>query len=106
MTMDEFRATRRDYADLTQSSVPDADMYWPVGDRATTPPPQGLVYLDTLVIERVLPHWPATARARGAYYLLVQNYECITDDLPTLERQLYDFAVSEEYKLPNREDTP
>jgi len=57
----------------------------------------GNVYLDALYIEQVQDHWSEKAKARGKWCLLLGNQEWISDDLESLERELYDFAVSEGY---------
>jgi hypothetical protein len=61
------------------------------------PPARGYLYLGELYIEEVQPHWPDAAKARGKWHLLLDRDDWITDDLETLERKLYDWAVSEGY---------
>jgi hypothetical protein len=91
MTFQEFQATRRDCDDLGAVTN---DARWE--DEPT--PAKGITYLDnTLYIEAVQPHWPDAAKARGKWHLILGREEWITDDLEMLERELYDWAVSEGY---------
>jgi hypothetical protein len=90
MTFEEFQATRRRTDDIG-AAINDAR--W-----EGEPPAKGFLYLDdALYIEEVQPHWPETARKAGKWFLLIGNQERISDDLPALERELFDFAASEGY---------
>ena len=87
MTFEEFQATRRVCEDL--GSVV-ADARW-----EGEPAAKGNVYVDCLYIEAVQAHWPRAARDRGKWHLILDRDEFITDDLTSLERRLYDWAVQE-----------
>jgi hypothetical protein len=65
--------------------------------RRGEPAAKGYLYLDALYIEEVLPHWPEAAKAEGKWHLIIGRNERITDDLEALERNLYDWALSEGY---------
>jgi hypothetical protein len=90
MTFEQFQGSRMPCDDLGKVL---ADARWE-GDPV---PAKGLLYLGALFIEEVQPHWPAEARQRGKWHLLIGRDEYITDDLTTLERHLYQFAESEGY---------
>ena len=90
MTFEQFQATKTHCDDLGAKL---SDARWedePV-------PAKGNLYLDALYIEAIQPHWPEAARKEGKWHLLIGRDEWITDDLESLERRLYDFAVSEGY---------
>ena len=89
MTFEQFRDTAQWSDDLT-NHVPDAPSF--DGFK-----PQGNLYLDMLYIENVLPHWHAEARKLGNWSLVIGNHEKISDDLESLERDLYHFACGEGY---------
>jgi hypothetical protein len=57
----------------------------------------GLSYIDTLLIETVEDSWPDKIKAQGKYCLTIGNSQRISDDLESLERDLYDYAASEGY---------
>jgi hypothetical protein len=59
------------------------------------PPAKGFVYPGWLVIEEVSAHWPESTKAQGRFYLLLGNWERVTDDLESLERDLYQYAGQE-----------
>ncbi len=90
MTFEQFQATKTNCDDLGEK-IPDAR--WddePVPAKAN-------IYLDCLYISSVMPHWPEAARKEGNWHLLLGRCEWISDDLESLERRLYDWAVSEGY---------
>jgi hypothetical protein len=89
MTFEQFQSTRTASDDL--GSVL-SDARW-----EGEPNAKGNVYLGALFIEAVQPHWPEAARKQGAWHLLIGNQEWISDDLPSLERELYDWAMAEGY---------
>jgi hypothetical protein len=89
MTLEEFRATRKYHTDLGR--VLDDERY------EGSVSQKGWVYLDSLVIERVQPHWPCYMTTPGKWYLLIENYEWIQDDLEQLEMWLYEWAMSAGY---------
>ena len=87
MTFPEFQASRvwsDDLGPIYDGQFTDA-----------TNKPCGWVYATHYCIETVQPHWPDAAIKAGAYYLMLGNLEWITDDLESLERRLYDYALSE-----------
>lgn len=90
MTFEKFQATKKECADLAAAL---GSENWE--DAKHTP--TGFIYLGSLYIENVLPHWPERARAEGRYYLILNRDEYITDDLELLERKLFDWAVAEGY---------
>lgn len=81
-----FQATR--VAALDLNAVPG------IGDVGLEGAP-GFVYCGSLYIQRVTEEWPERARAEGAYHLILNRDEWISDDLESLELRLYDFAVGE-----------
>jgi hypothetical protein len=85
MTFEDFIATKR-WSDDLRHDVLDG----PWGHE----PPKGNVYLGSLYIEHIDDSWPEAARAGGEWYLVIGNTEWI-DELPKLERILYDFAFDE-----------
>ena len=90
MTFTEFQATRR-YCDDLGTAL--ADARW-----QGEPPATGNLYLDgTLYIEAVQAHWPAEAKARGKWHLLLERDEWVTDDLELLERKLFAWAMASGY---------
>jgi hypothetical protein len=89
MTFAEFQATRRYCEDLGKAI---ADARW-----KEEPPAKGNLYLDALYIEEVQPHWPDEAKAQGKWHLLTERNEYISDDLETLERDLYAWAMASGY---------
>ena len=91
MTFAQFRDTRRWSANLARDLE---NHHWESESEGT---PRGYVYLDGLYIDRVEPYWPEKAKAQGQWHLMIGNIARISDDLLSLERDLYDFAVSEGY---------
>ncbi len=91
MTFAQFQATKTHCDDLGAKL---SDAMW-----EGEPAAKGNVYLDALYIGAVMDHWPEAARKQGAWHLLIGNCEWISDDLESLERKLYDFAVSEGYEV-------
>jgi hypothetical protein len=89
MTFEQFQAARRYCEDLGAAI---SDARW-----EGEPAAKGYLYLDALYIEEVMPHWPEAAKAEGKWCLIIGRNERITDDLEALERNLYDWAVSEGY---------
>ncbi len=96
MTFEQFRASRR-YCEDIGTAISDAR--W-----ESEPPAKGYLYLDVLYIEEAQPHWPASAKAQGKWYLLIGRNEWITDDLGALEHKLYDWAESEGYFAGDQRD--
>jgi hypothetical protein len=90
MTFAEFQATRRWCADLGKAI---AEARW-----QGEPPAKGNLYLDgTLYVEEVQPHWPDATNARGKWHLLLERDEWVTDDLESLERKLFAWAMASGY---------
>lgn len=85
MSFERFQATRAWRANLA-----DALPYEPICQ-----PAEGNLYCGALFILKVTPDYPERTRARGGWHLIIGNCEWVSDDLAQLERQLYDFAVSE-----------
>ena len=89
MTFEQFQATREHSDDLGAVL---SDARW-----EDEPSAKGNLYLGALYIEQVQDHWPEAARKAGKWHLLIGRDESIMDDLESLERKLYEFAVSEGY---------
>jgi hypothetical protein len=81
MTFEQFQATRKWTDDM--ASIPDTGIDWPAC---------GQVYVDGLHIESALEIEGAT----GEYVLTIGNCQRF-GPLEDLERDLYDFAVSESF---------
>jgi len=94
MTFAEFQAARV-WSDDLRASLPDV-----FNDEASSPPQSGWIYAGSLYIEEVQDFWPDKARARGRWYLVLGNWDKISDDLAELERELYDYAVGEDVINP------
>ena len=82
MTFQEFQQTRRPYDDI--GAAIQSDMGAPV-------PVTGFLY-DGLYISTRQDWWSEEAKARGAYHLILERDEYISDDLELLERKLYEWA--------------
>ena len=92
MTLSQFVATGRFVKDLRSHPMLDFwDGYW--DDAPETP--QGMVYLGFLVIELVMPTWPAETQAKGRWCLVIGNGDYVSDNLSLLERQLHVYAQDE-----------
>jgi hypothetical protein len=90
MTFAEFVSTRRWCEDLSEAI---ADARW-----QGEPPAKGNLYLDgTLYIEEVQAHWPDATKAQGKWHLLIERNETICDDLESLERKLFAWAMANGY---------
>jgi hypothetical protein len=90
MTFEQFQATRIYCPDLGKALQ---DACW--DDEPV--PATGNLYFGSLYIDEVQDHWPEEARERGKWHLLLERDEWISDDLTSLERRLYEFAVSAGY---------
>jgi hypothetical protein len=84
ITLDQFRASGRDCDDLGAALD---DCRWDLLDGGKA---RGRLYLDVLYIERIM-------HSEGEWSLLLGNCESISNDLPSLEAQLYAWALSEGY---------
>jgi hypothetical protein len=91
MTFEQFQATRREEADLGAF----------LKDDGFVPGARGLIYCGALYVE------DTTALAAGWYgadkgrwYTLIGRNEYQSDDLETVERVLYGFALAEGYTIP------
>lgn len=89
MTFDEFRDTASWCEDLGTRLN---DACW-----ENEPKAKGNVYLDCLYIEAVQDHWPENVRALGKWNLHIEREDWTSDDLESLERRLYDWALAEGY---------
>ncbi len=78
MTFEQFSATGRDVADL--GSI----------DETMTGEP-GRVYLDAL--------WLSFSSRDGQFWTVIGNADFVSPDREPIERRLYDFALSEGYRL-------
>ena len=88
MTFEQFRGARRYCEDLGAAI---SDARW-----EGEPAAKGYLYLDAaLYIEEVLPHWPEAGKAAGKWRLLIGCNGQITNDFEALERNLYNYAMSE-----------
>lgn len=86
LTFEQFQATRREVSDLGDA----------LGEETLSGQP-GYLYLGELHIAFVTADWPPLAQAEGRYHLQIGRDEEITDDLAALERNLWEFAISEGY---------
>jgi hypothetical protein len=87
LTFEEFQNSKRWVADLS-AALPDLASNW---DKYRTPR-CGYVYDDAWYIEEVQPDWSASAYQEGAWVLTRDWGDLlISDDLPALERLLYDY---------------
>lgn len=91
LTFERFQATRTECSDIGKAL---SDARWDDGPLA-----QGYLYLGQLYIEKVTDDWPEAARRQGAWALQIHNTQILSDHLESLERHLYDFAVSEGYDV-------
>jgi hypothetical protein len=89
MNFEQFQATRRYCTDLGKVL---SDAQW-----EGEPNAKGNLYLGILYIDEVQDHWPDAARAKGKWHLILDRREWISDDLESLERKLFDFAMSAGY---------
>lgn len=89
MTFEQFQSTRQWSTDLATAI---GSENW-----ETNGTPKGNLYLGCLYIDHVESHWPQIARDAGEWHLLLGRNEWITNNLVTLERRLYDWAISEGY---------
>jgi hypothetical protein len=92
MTLEQFVATKKWCTDLGETLN---DAMWDGEPEAT-----GWLYMGSLYIDEVQPHWPNDARQQGQWHLILEREEWITNDLPDLERRLYEFARSAGYFDP------
>lgn len=88
MTFEQFQATRRE---MRHSEIGH-------DDESYDPEVACFVYLGALFIEKTAT-WKLPSNI-GAYYLILGNEQTVSDNLPLLERHLYDWAVSSGYELP------
>jgi hypothetical protein len=85
-TLASFIASGHDSDDL-RADVEEGAEFW---DDDVVIAPVGRVYANRWWIERVMPHWPVESQNRGAWCLTVGNEITISDDLPMLERRLFE----------------
>lgn len=85
MTFEQFQATRKWCDDLGKAL---SDARWEDGEKG-----RGQLYLDCLYIESSI-GWEG---ATGGYCLQIGNSQKMSDDLESLERDLYDWAMAEGY---------
>lgn len=85
MTFEQFQATRQHSDDIGRD-LPDSYLE----------NSQGYIYEGGLHIEDTA-KWPDAAKKNnGAYCLTIGNAQTFSDEIETLERALYDYAVREE----------
>lgn len=90
MTFEQFLATKTSCDDIGEAIS---------ADMGVTDPVTGNLYLGCLYIEARQDWWPEDARKAGAWYLMLENTQFISDDLEMLERKLFDYAVANGYDL-------
>lgn len=90
MTYEQFIATRT----WSENLATDCETFGPYEDFDVTHVQPGYIYCGSLFIERVVAWWPEASRERGAWHLLIERSEYITDDIDALERRLYRWAMS------------
>jgi hypothetical protein len=88
MTLEEFRASKQEVGKAALERVGYAT------DETGTDA-KGLMYHGGLIIEMASEGWSESARSQGAYYLIIERSEYISDDLAALEEVLYDWAYGE-----------
>lgn len=81
MTFEEFQATRTHCDDIGAAISAD------LGEKTA-----GNLYCGTFYIEARADWWTPQAKAQGAWYLILERDDYISDDLESLERKLYEFA--------------
>jgi len=86
MTFEQFQATRQRCEDLRAA----------LQDEVFGAGVKGNLYLGRLYIEDTT-GWPADGSGKGRWDLLIGRADWQTDDLESLERRLYAFAVDEGY---------
>ena len=86
MMFEQFRSTRKHVDDLREALG--ADIYYGAGC-------PGLVYCDEFYIEERSESWTDVVRARGRYFLVIGNRDWLSDDIESLERELWDYAVGQ-----------
>jgi hypothetical protein len=85
-TFAEFQATRREVPHLGD-----------VIDEPFVNKTPGFVYLDRLYIEKRAKWWPEELKARGQFYLRIENQEYVANELDLLECRLYVWAADAGY---------
>jgi hypothetical protein len=87
MTFEQFQATRKQCDNLGEALRDEMLMS-----------EKGLLYCGCLFIEDTNA-WPTDAPgySKGRWYTLIGRSEYQSDDLQSIERKLYEFAVSEGY---------
>lgn len=82
VTFEQFQATRRecDHAGMIEIGY----------DVGQLPDAIGFAYQGGLVIEKTTDQWLDRS---GAYYLMLENLQFVSDDLAQLERRLYGYAL-------------
>jgi hypothetical protein len=93
MTFEQFIATRT----WSDNLAVDCKPFGPFEDFDASTLQPGYIYCDCLFIEKVADWWPEDARDQGAWHLLIERSEYITDDISALEVRLYRWAVSAGY---------
>lgn len=87
LTFEDFQGSRKYCDDI--AAVLSADM----GTKSVP----GMLYLGVLYIEMRPPQGWTNASVTGRYQLVLHNTDWISDDLASLEKRLYDWAVAEGY---------
>lgn len=90
MTFEAFMASRRYYDNLHTALGRTHD------DWINRSNP-GYLYCGALYIQQVTDEWPVDARAKGKWELLLTSESYISDDLPALEKRLYEYAIRSGY---------
>lgn len=85
MTFEQFQQTRKPCSDIGAAIQSDMGAPCPV---------TGFLYYGNLYITTRQDWWSEKAQREGAYDLILERDEYISDDLESLERKLYEWAVS------------
>lgn len=85
MTFEQFQGTRTECKDIGAAISMDMGREQPVS---------GNLYLGSFYIEATDEHWPVDLRQRGAWHLIIERDEWVSNDLAALERELFNFALS------------
>jgi len=91
LSFEQFRNTGKYVDDLM--SVFEDDRF-NLGDDMVS---KGIVYLNNALYIEDASAWPNYEQGSGGWYLLLGRHEWQTDDLESLERRLYQYAIDEQF---------
>jgi hypothetical protein len=85
MTFDEFKASGKNVSNLHDYN-----------DFCEGP---GRVYCNGALVIQCTANWDGECKKSGKWFLSVRSQQYQSDDLEELEKELYEFAVDEDYTL-------